>query len=77
VQITDLGHCDRVVSTKEDTTIIGGAGEEAQIKGRIGQIKAEIDVSTSDYDKEKLQERLAKLAAGWPSSASAPAPRWS
>jgi len=64
VQITDLGRCDRVVSTKEDTTIIGGAGEEAQIKGRIGQIKAEIDASTSDYDKEKLQERLAKLAGG-------------
>ncbi|MBN1137473.1 MAG: chaperonin GroEL, partial [Anaerolineae bacterium] len=64
VQITDLGHCDRVVSTKEDTTIIGGTGEEAQIKGRIAQIKAEIDVSTSDYDKEKLQERLAKLAGG-------------
>jgi chaperonin GroEL len=64
VQITDLGRCDRVVSTKEETTIIGGAGEEAQIKGRIGQIKAEIDVSTSDYDKEKLQERLAKLAGG-------------
>jgi len=64
VQITDLGRCDRVVSTKEETTIIGGAGEEAQIKGRIAQIKAEIDVSTSDYDKEKLQERLAKLAGG-------------
>ncbi len=64
VQITDLGRCDRVVSTKEDTTVIGGAGEEAQIKGRIAQIKAEIDVSTSDYDKEKLQERLAKLAGG-------------
>jgi chaperonin GroEL len=64
VQITDLGRCDRVVSTKEDTTIIGGAGEEVQIKGRIAQIKAEIDASTSDYDKEKLQERLAKLAGG-------------
>jgi chaperonin GroEL len=64
VQIADLGRCDRVVSTKEDTTIIGGSGEEVQIKGRIAQIKAEIDVSTSDYDKEKLQERLAKLAGG-------------
>ena len=64
VQISDLGRCDRVVSTKEETTIIGGAGDEAQIKGRIAQIKAEIDVSTSDYDKEKLQERLAKLAGG-------------
>ena len=64
VQISDLGRADKVVSTKEETTIVGGAGEEAQIKGRINQIKAEIEVSTSDYDKEKLQERLAKLAGG-------------
>ncbi len=64
VQISDLGRADKVVSTKEETTIVGGAGDEAQIKGRINQIKAEIEVSTSDYDKEKLQERLAKLAGG-------------
>jgi chaperonin GroEL len=53
-----------VVSTKEDTTVIGGYGEDKEIKGRIEQIKAEIEKSTSDYDKEKLQERLAKLAGG-------------
>ena len=62
--VQDLGKCDKVVSTKEETTIVGGAGSEADIAGRIGQIKAEIDKSTSDYDREKLQERLAKLAGG-------------
>ena len=62
--IADLGRADRVVATKEDTTIIDGKGATDQIKGRIDQIKAEIDISTSDYDKEKLQERLAKLAGG-------------
>jgi chaperonin GroEL len=62
--INDLGRADKVISTKEDTTIVGGVGEESAIQGRINQIRAEIDVSTSDYDKEKLQERLAKLAGG-------------
>jgi chaperonin GroEL len=62
--IQDLGRADKVISTKEDTTIVGGAGDEDQIQGRINQIRAEIDISTSDYDKEKLQERLAKLAGG-------------
>ena len=62
--VQDLGHAGKVISTKEDTTIVGGAGEDAQITGRINQIRAEIEVSTSDYDKEKLQERLAKLAGG-------------
>ena len=62
--IRDLGRADKVVCTKEETTIIGGAGEESQIKGRINTIKAEIEASTSDYDKEKLQERLAKLTGG-------------
>jgi chaperonin GroEL len=62
--VQDLGRADKVISTKEDTTIVGGSGEEDQIQGRINQIRAEIDVSTSDYDKEKLQERLAKLAGG-------------
>jgi chaperonin GroEL len=62
--IQDLGRADKIISTKEDTTIVGGVGDEAQIQGRINQIRAEIDVSTSDYDKEKLQERLAKLAGG-------------
>jgi chaperonin GroEL len=64
VTIADLGRADRVVATKEDTTIIGGKGAPDKIKGRIDQIKAEIEISTSDYDKEKLQERLAKLAGG-------------
>jgi chaperonin GroEL len=60
----DLGRADKVVSTKDDTTIVGGHGDDAQIKGRMEQIKVEIDKSTSDYDREKLQERLAKLAGG-------------
>jgi chaperonin GroEL len=62
--LQDLGRADKVVSTKDDTTIVGGAGDEKQIRGRIEQIKVEIDKSTSDYDREKLQERLAKLAGG-------------
>jgi chaperonin GroEL len=60
----DLGQASKVSSTKDDTTIVGGDGQEDEIKGRISQIKAEIENSTSDYDKEKLQERLAKLAGG-------------
>ena len=64
VTLDDLGRCDKVTSSKDDTTIIGGAGSEDAIKGRVNQIKAEIDNSTSDYDREKLQERLAKLAGG-------------
>jgi chaperonin GroEL len=62
--LQDLGRCDKVVSTKDDTTIVGGHGSDDDIKGRINQIKVEIDNSTSDYDREKLQERLAKLAGG-------------
>src|SRR5205807_8081846 len=54
----------RVTVTKDDTTVVEGAGKQDEIKGRINQIKAEIDKSTSDWDKEKLQERLAKLAGG-------------
>ncbi len=64
VVISDLGRAEKVVSTKDDTTVIGGKGESAQIKGRIEQIRVEIDKSTSDYDREKLQERLAKLSGG-------------
>ncbi len=64
VTIDDLGKADRIISTKDDTTIVGGAGEDAAIQGRIKQIRAEIDNSSSDYDREKLQERLAKLAGG-------------
>ncbi|MFQ5886893.1 MAG: chaperonin GroEL, partial [Anaerolineae bacterium] len=62
--INDLGQTDKVIVTKDDTTIISGKGEEADIKGRIEQIKAQIETTTSDYDREKLQERLAKLAGG-------------
>ncbi len=62
--ITDLGRAEKIVVTKDDTTIIGGRGESAEIKGRIDQIRVEIDKSTSDYDSEKLQERLAKLSGG-------------
>ncbi|MEY3972691.1 MAG: hypothetical protein RLZZ545_763 [Actinomycetota bacterium] len=59
-----LGRARKVVIAKEETTIIEGLGDEAQLKGRVAQIRAEIDKSDSDYDKEKLQERLAKLAGG-------------
>ncbi len=62
--IEDLGRADKIISTKDNTTIIAGHGKDAEIKGRMEQIKVEIDASTSDYDKEKLQERLAKLAGG-------------
>jgi len=64
VQLSDLGRAAKVVSSKDATTVVDGMGDEAQIKGRVEQIKIEIDRSTSDYDREKLQERLAKLAGG-------------
>jgi chaperonin GroEL len=62
--IQDLGRAEKIVVTKDDTTVIGGKGEGSMIKGRIDQIRVEIDKSTSDYDREKLQERLAKLSGG-------------
>ena len=62
--VADLGRAEKVVADKDNTTIVGGKGDEAGIKGRIDQIKVEIDKTTSDYDREKLQERLAKLAGG-------------
>jgi len=62
--LQDLGRCEKVISDKDNTTIVNGKGDAAQIKGRIEQIRVEIDKSTSDYDKEKLQERLAKLSGG-------------
>ncbi|MFZ7276573.1 chaperonin GroEL [Avibacterium endocarditidis] len=62
--LEDLGQAKRVVINKDNTTIIDGVGEEAQIKGRVAQIRQQIEESTSDYDKEKLQERVAKLAGG-------------
>ncbi len=64
VQIEDCGRALRVRSTNESTQIIGGKGEKSLVKGRIDQIKKEIDRSTSDFDREKLQERLAKLSGG-------------
>lgn len=64
VVISDLGRAEKVVSDKDNTTVVGGKGEEAEIKARIEQIKVEIDKTTSDYDREKLQERLAKLSGG-------------
>ncbi|MFN8458815.1 MAG: chaperonin GroEL [Anaerolineae bacterium] len=62
--LNDLGRADKISSTKDETTIVGGRGQEEAIKARINQIKAEIENSASDYDREKLQERLAKLAGG-------------
>ncbi len=59
-----LGSCKRISITKEDTTIIGGSGKKGDVEGRCGQIRAQIDETSSDYDREKLQERLAKLAGG-------------
>jgi chaperonin GroEL len=64
VGLSDLGKAKRVVITKDHTTIIDGAGTAADIQARIAQIRAEVDNTTSDYDREKLQERLAKLAGG-------------
>jgi chaperonin GroEL len=64
VTLQDLGRAAKVVATKDETTVVDGAGEESAIKGRIEQIRKEIELSTSDYDREKLQERLAKLSGG-------------
>jgi len=62
--VSDLGSAKRIVIDKDDTTIVDGAGDKSKINGRIDEIKAAIDKSTSDYDSEKLQERLAKLSGG-------------
>jgi chaperonin GroEL len=64
VTLKDLGRCKKVVITKDDTTIVDGAGKPDDIKGRVAQIRAQIEKTTSDYDKEKLEERLAKLHGG-------------
>src|SRR5512141_2082370 len=64
VTLTDLGRAKRVVVDKDNTTIIDGAGKKADIEGRVKQIRAQVEETTSDYDKEKLQERLAKLVGG-------------
>ncbi|NPV76332.1 MAG: chaperonin GroEL [Anaerolineae bacterium] len=62
--VADLGRAEKVVADKDNTTIVGGKGKESEIKGRIEQIRVEIEKTTSDYDREKLQERLAKLSGG-------------
>jgi chaperonin GroEL len=64
IKITDLGRAKKVVVDKDNTTIVEGAGKTKEIEGRIKQIRAQIEETTSDYDREKLQERLAKLAGG-------------
>jgi chaperonin GroEL len=64
VQLSQLGHAERVVSDRDSTTIIGGLGGKAAIEARVQQIRAQIETSTSDYDREKLEERLAKLSGG-------------
>jgi chaperonin GroEL len=64
VAVNDLAHAARVVIDRENTTVIGGAGDKSPIEGRCKEIRAQIETSTSDYDKEKLRERLAKLAGG-------------
>ncbi len=62
--VADLGEAEKVIADKDNTTIVGGKGKEADIKARIEQIRVEIEKTTSDYDREKLQERLAKLSGG-------------
>ncbi len=64
ITLDDLGRCKRIVMDKDNTTIVGGAGKKDAIQARVAQIRAQIDETTSDYDREKLQERLAKLAGG-------------
>jgi chaperonin GroEL len=64
ITVNDLGRAEKITSDKDDTTIVGGKGDSKAIKGRVEQIRVEIENTTSDYDREKLQERLAKLAGG-------------
>jgi chaperonin GroEL len=64
VELTELGRAKKIVVTKDDTTIIEGAGKKSEIQSRVAQIEAQIEKTTSDYDREKLQERLAKLTGG-------------
>ena len=64
VSIEDLGRASKISSTKDETTIVGGKGDKAKIDERIAQIRKQIEETTSDFDREKLQERLAKLAGG-------------
>jgi chaperonin GroEL len=73
--LNDLGTAKKIQVSKEETTIIDGAGSEADIKGRCEQIRQQVEETTSDYDREKLQERLAKLAGGVAVISWAPPPR--
>src|SRR5207344_3085888 len=64
IQLTDLGRAKKIKIDKDNTVIIEGAGKKAAIQGRVGMIQRELEKSTSDYDKEKLSERIAKLSGG-------------
>jgi len=64
VEVADLGRADRVKATKDDSVIVGGKGDKAKIDLQVAKIRQQIDQTTSDYDREKLQERLAKLTGG-------------
>ena len=64
ISLDMLGTAEKVTIDKDNTTVVNGGGDEAKIKGRVAQIKAQMETTTSDYDREKLQERLAKLAGG-------------
>ncbi len=64
VKVTDLGRAKRITIDKDNTTVVEGAGDSSKIQGRVKQIKAQIEETTSDYDREKLQERLAKIVGG-------------
>lgn len=64
IELSDLGGCQRIIMDKDNTTIIAGAGKKKDMQGRVDQIRSQIEETTSDYDREKLQERLAKLAGG-------------
>jgi chaperonin GroEL len=68
VKLENLGHAKRVTIDKDNTTIVDGAGEAVKIKGRVDEIRTQIEKTTSDYDRGKLQERLAKLVGGVASS---------
>ena len=75
VELEQLGTAKKVEVEKDATTIIEGGGDPAKIKARVAQIRKGIEDTDSEYDREKFQERLAKLTGGWPSSASARRPR--
>ena len=75
IDMSVLGTAKKVIVSKDETTIVSGGGDKADVEARVAQIRAEIEKTDSDYDREKLQERLAKLAGGVASSKSARPPR--